>query len=94
MKLSKHIYILVVSLLRELSALRGYHILYSERFGYFFTKNFDSDNVTSIKTIPVKNVYCQRWESLTVFYSRNRAKFPYYDSILLKKEQNLLNNNI
>ncbi len=56
MNISKHINFIVMSLLRELRALRGYHILYFGCFKYFFVNFFDSDNVTLIYTIPPKVV--------------------------------------
>ena len=67
MNLLKHIYIVVVSLLRELRALRGYNILYFGYIRYFFEKNLYSNLITSKKTIPIKTENSQHWESLTTF---------------------------
>ena len=78
MKISKHINLILMPLLCE---LRGYNILYYGYIRYFFEKNLDSNNLISIKTIPIKAENFQQWESLTVFLSSNQAKFPYYDSI-------------
>ncbi len=54
MNLLKHIYIVVMSLLRELSALHGYHILFFGCIRYFIVNFFVRDNVTRIYTIPPK----------------------------------------
>ena len=67
MNISKHINFIVMSLLRELRALRGYNILYFGYIRYFFEKNLDSNFVTPKKTILEKAKNSQRWESLTTF---------------------------
>ena len=56
MNLLKHNYFVVVSLLREFSALCGYNFLYYGASKYFFVNFFDRDNVTLIYTIPFKVV--------------------------------------
>ncbi len=53
MNLLKHIYIVLVSLLREFRALRDYNIQYFGCFGYFFEKNLDRYYINSKKTTAI-----------------------------------------
>ncbi len=71
----KYINFIVMSLLRE---LRGYNILYYGYIRYFFVNYFDIDNITSIKTIPIKAEYSQRCEFLITFSQKNYGIFSNY----------------
>ena len=88
MKLPKHINSIVISFLRELRALRGYHILYSICIKYFFVNFFVQDNVTLIYTIPPKVIDVENKEFLVVFYTEIRQYSPIKRKFSIKKEKN------
>ncbi len=54
MKLSKHIDIIVMSLLRELRAFHGYNIPYFRDIKFILVNFLANDNLTLKKTTPIK----------------------------------------